>query len=267
METIKIESVGIYNSKTVAQDGVATRNRITSMFEIELPITEGGISYIEAEHSRITTDMIICAKPGQARHTVFPFKCYYVHLMIPMGYLYDTLASLPDFLRISDATEYARIFTEIAEYYGTYTRRDEIKVESLLLELIHKLACDADGQSNISSYGNKSHQMIERALEYIKANLSEDLSLERVAATVSHNPIYFHGVFKRALGKTLREYIEEQRIKRSIHLLMTTEMTLTEIAYECGFSSQSYFSYAFKRRMGTTPRRYAGLISARYGER
>lgn len=57
--------------------------------------------------------------------------------------------------------------------------------------------------------------------------------------------------------KTLREYVEEQRIRRAVNLLVGTDLTLSEIAYECGFSSQSYFSYVFKERMKTTPRAYA----------
>ena len=56
--------------------------------------------------------------------------------------------------------------------------------------------------------------------------------------------------------KTLRDYVEQQRIKKAINLLQTTNLTLTQIAFECGFSSQSYFSYVFKRRMKKSPREY-----------
>ena len=74
----------------------------------------------------------------------------------------------------------------------------------------------------------------------------------------------FHNTFKTAVGKTLRDYIEEQRIKKATNLLLTTNYSLTQIAYECGFSSQSYFSYVFKRRMKKTPREYAKEIYMSY---
>ena len=65
---------------------------------------------------------------------------------------------------------------------------------------------------------------------------------------------------------TIHEYVEEQRIKKAANMLITTDYTLAEIAYECGFSSQSYFSYAFKRKMNKTPREYAKEVFERYGE-
>ena len=88
--------------------------------------------------------------------------------------------------------------------------------------------------------------MIEKAMEYIRENLTSELSLEVVSEKMSFSPIHFHNMFKSATGMTLRKYVEEQRISKAANLLVTTDFTLTEIAYECGFSSQSYFSYAFK---------------------
>ena len=81
---------------------------------------------------------------------------------------------------------------------------------------------------------------------------------------MSFSPIHFHNTFKRTVGKTLRDYIEEQRIKKATDLLLTTNYSFTQIAYECGFSSQSYFSYVFKRRMNLAPREYAKKMHRRY---
>lgn len=52
-------------------------------------------------------------------------------------------------------------------------------------------------------------------MKYIKENLTENLTLENVAKAMSISPIHFHNTFKTAVGKTLRDYIEEQRIKRA----------------------------------------------------
>ena len=109
-------------------------------------------------------------------------------------------------------------------------------------------------------------QVIEDTLKYINEHLSEDLSLEKLASRVNFNSTYFHKLFKTATRKKLHAFMEEQRIKKSINLLISTDMTLTQIAYECGFSSQSYFSYAFKRRMKTSPRQYAQTLATQYSE-
>ena len=112
----------------------------------------------------------------------------------------------------------------------------------------------------------KRHKTIESAIKHINNNLSADLSLETVSQAMSFSPIHFHNFFKSATGKTLREYVEGIRIKKAAELLLTTELTLTDIATRCGFSSQSYFSFVFKRRMGITPREYVRRINAQYDQ-
>ena len=77
MQLPQIVAVGIYNSHNSANNKSSSHNRKTTMFEIELPIEIGGISYINTNTMPITPNMLICAKPGQTRHTKFPFKCYF----------------------------------------------------------------------------------------------------------------------------------------------------------------------------------------------
>ena len=85
-----------------------------------------------------------------------------------------------------------------------------------------------------------------------------------MAEYASFSPIHFHNCFRRATGKNLREYVEEERIRRALGLLVGTDLTLAQIAYECGFSSQSYFSAAFKRKMKLPPREYVRETKKKY---
>lgn len=259
----EIITVGIYDSQVADKNLKISKNRKTSMFEIELPIEGGGISYIDENSKRINSNMIICAKPGQVRHTKFPFKCYYVHMIIHGGSLYDSLMCIPDFFETDKGDTYKSIFVKLLKHYSALSNSEEIIVQSLILELIYTITKDATKRIKRSTSTNH-YLVIENSLHYIKENLTEDLTLEKVAKTMSLSPIHFHNIFKAAVGKTLRDYIEEQRIKKAINLLLTTNNSLTQIAYECGFSSQSYFSYVFKRRMKMTPREYAQEIYKRY---
>jgi len=259
----EIVAVGIYNSQIVARNTAISKNRNTSMFEIELPIENGGISYIGSNSKHITPNMIICAKPGQSRHTKFPFKCYYVHMIIHDGPLFDILMNAPDFFETDKADLYKEIFVKLIKHYNTLADSEEIILQSLLLELIYTINKDSSLKIKNGNYSN-NYSMIESSLNYIKEHLTEELSLERVAKAMSVSPIHFHNTFKTSVSKTLRDYIEEQRLKKAINLLTTTDYSLTKIAFECGFSSQSYFSYVFKRRMKKTPREYAKEIHSRY---
>lgn len=263
MHLPEIVAAGIYDSKIVAKNVVISKKRKTSMFEIELPLCDGGISYIDSGARPIAPNMIICAKPGQKRHTKFPFKCLYVHMIIHNGPLYDVLINTPSFFETNKYDAYKRIFEKIIKHYNSLSANEEIILQSLLLELVYTISKDVGKAVKCGNATNHS-QIIEQSLAYVKDHLTESLSLETVSSSVSLSPIYFHNIFKTAVGKTLRDYIEEQRIKKSIHLLMTTDRTLTQIAFDCGFSSQSYFSYVFKRRMDKTPREYVQEIAKKY---
>lgn len=259
----EIVAAGIYNSQFVAKNTAVSKNRVTSMFEIELPIENGGISYISGNTKPITPQMLICAKPGQIRHTKFPYKCYFVHMILHDDGLQDILMNIPDFLETEKAKVYQTLFTKLIKHANSGTG-NELLLQSIVLELIHTVHQDSVKPIDRGNHKNNHHIIIQRALKYIDGHLTEDLRLESVAKSVSLSSIHFHNIFKAAVGMTLREYVEQQRIKKAVNLLITTDCCLTEIAFACGFSSQSYFSYVFKRRMKQTPREYVQAYYSKY---
>ena len=178
--------------------------------------------------------------------------------------LYEKLINLPDFFIPENVDKVREIFKKLLKKNNSFNENDEIIIQSLVLELIYILNQYGGKKGRNSALRNKSVLSIEKALKYIDENLTEDLSLENVAKTVPLSPVHFHNLFKKLMGKTLREYVEDKRIKKAIELFETTDKTLTQISYECGFSSQSYFSYVFKRKMGKTPRIYMKDIYDRY---
>lgn len=266
MQLPQLEVFGIYNSRKVGPDGKVSKKRKTSMFEIELPVESGGISYINGESRPITPDMLVCAKPGQIRCTKFPYQCYYIHMLIPDPALSALVSDLPDYLMVEDRKRYEDLFVRLCKFENTHSQDDELLLQSIILELIYAIRREAETQTRSKSKKCGHYFEINAVFDYVKHNLCEDLCLENVATHFSLSPIYFHNLFKKAVGVTLHEYVEEQRLKKAIDLLLTTDMTLTQIAYASGFSSQSYFSFVFKQRTEKTPREYARSVYRKYEE-
>ena len=126
----QIVSVGIYNAQIAIKNKLVSNNRKTTMFEIELPISDGGTSYIDNTSHTISENIIICAKPGQMRHTKLPFMCYYIHMIINDGPLFDILSSLPNYIDLSDTCEIKEIFTLLREHYDTGIPENDILLQN-----------------------------------------------------------------------------------------------------------------------------------------
>ncbi len=103
---------------------------------------------------------------------------------------------------------------------------------------------------------------IEKVVIYIHDHLTEPLDLSTVAAESHFSPYHFHRIFQGAMSETPQEYINRQRVERAAnYLTKSKEMSITEIALACGFSSPSTFARAFKKHFGVTARQY---MSGRY---
>ena len=95
-----------------------------------------------------------------------------------------------------------------------------------------------------------------RIKEYIDAHYLEDLKLPEIASALHINPYYLSHTFKDLTGSSPMSYIIQRRIDEAQSLLLTTNLTITAIAMECGYNNSNYFQSVFKNIVGMTPGKY-----------
>ena len=107
---------------------------------------------------------------------------------------------------------------------------------------------------------NRSNIHVRKALDFVALRFNDGISLRTVAAEVGLSPGRLCHLVKQYTGRTVVQIIHEVRVRHAQQMLERTAMTCTEIAYETGFSDQSYFIRQFRKITGTTPARYRRSI-------
>ncbi len=130
----------------------------------------------------------------------------------------------------------------------------QLGTKSLLLHIVYLLF--ANGLTFKSPQKSDDATLYRNKLSYIKENFTEDISLHKVASQFLFSDKYFSRYFKHAFKITFVEYVNRLRIEYAADLLTDTDMSVTEIALQCGYSGSSYFNKVFKSMMGVTPGEY-----------
>jgi AraC-like DNA-binding protein len=99
----------------------------------------------------------------------------------------------------------------------------------------------------------QEREKIFMAQDIILQNLSTPLTIRELAKKCGMNECYLKKGFKAMFGKTIYEYREYERIKKSQELIRTQKMNINEVALEMGYASHAYFSTAFKKITGSKP--------------
>lgn len=102
---------------------------------------------------------------------------------------------------------------------------------------------------------------LRAALTYIGEHIGEDLSLEALATLAHMSTDAFRHVFKKTLGVPPHHYILLQRVEAAKRLLSRPKVSIAEISYALGFSSQAHFSTSFRKFVGCSPKRYQSASS------
>lgn len=160
-------------------------------------------------------------------------------------------------------------------------RKEDLHKQVVLLEIearLHRLALNAQSyqpspQPNhellsreVLSRGASSHgafsrqssgtEKVAQIASFIAQNYTERLTVERIAQSVELHPNYVMELFRRMLGTTLSDYINQHRVTHAQRLLVTSDESILNIAFASGFNSLSRFNAVFKAHSACTPRSY-----------
>ena len=130
----------------------------------------------------------------------------------------------------------------------------EICIKAKILELmiaIHRSFCITEERSTYIP--NQLYERMETALNYIDQHFCSDLSLSDIASRAFMSRTYFCSMFKEMNGLTPWDYINIKRVNRAIELLQSTDLTILNIATQCGFDNSTNFYRIFKQITGNTP--------------
>lgn len=127
-----------------------------------------------------------------------------------------------------------------------------LEVETLLTELLVKLAHrHASYVHQVSTY-QSTHALVQQARDYLETCYAEKVSLAQLSEQVNISTFHFARMFRQHTGMPPHKYLENVRIHHAERLLLSG-MPIAEVAYATGFSSQSHLNRTFKRFIGTTP--------------
>ena len=120
--------------------------------------------------------------------------------------------------------------------------------------------CRLGGAPFAATKGGLAPWAERRCLELLQDRLSEDISLEELAAEVQLSPFHCARMFKQSVGVPPRVHLTRLRIEKACELLAATDLPVTEIAQEVGYSSNQVLARVFSKHKGMSPSEYRGAV-------
>lgn len=227
-----------------------------------------GVFYIENEKVPVKTDDLIIINPN-AEHTekTFPNN--------PMEYIVFGVEGLA-----FSFTEHDQAYGRGYSFYSYGSDKNQfINFAQLMMHefqdkkpgfekvchgLLEVLLVYISRKQKLSVISESSFQLSKEcaiAKRYIDTNYAQDITLDSLAEITHINKFYLAHSFTECIGQSPISYLTERRLAACKELLSSSNLSVTQIATSAGFSSQSYFSQIFNKKVGMSPRQYRKLYA------
>lgn len=141
-------------------------------------------------------------------------------------------------------------FYEFTKYLNSVETIDEINdgFIDIFTEICDLISSNKEGKTSL---------IIEQVNNYIENNFQDtNLSLNIIAEFINKSPIYLGRLYKNISGRSVQDVINEVRLKKSIKMLESTQLTILDICSKIGIANEKYFYILFKKHIGLTPNEY-----------
>ena len=263
---IEILPVQCYYYNSYLKKESFSRTREVFSYEVDV-ITKGTAKLtIDQTPTILTAGSVSFRKPGQwnKQDLSSPYECYafYFHLkkkdsreiisnQTKYGHI---LQNVPDFLPAENCAEINKTIASLYNHYFFNSEYDRLLLQAyslLLVAQIYRASINEQKQS-----ASQHHPAVRKAIAYIQTHLESPLTIEEISLASGISTKYFQQIFKSSTGKTPSHFIMEQKLNRAKDRLLFTDLSIGDIAYQCGFSSHAYFTSVFKQFFQQTPQEF-----------
>ncbi|WP_111683100.1 AraC family transcriptional regulator [Winogradskyella tangerina] len=184
-------------------------------------------------------------------------------------FLGENFFNIPEMDRISNLFDRAKngiLFgiptkKKLGKKIEKLSEKEGFKKILVLLEILHTLAKAEDYTIlNAEGYSFETEPQdsakIDKIFNHINDNFKDHISLDEIADKVSMTVPAFCRYFKKVTGKTFTKLVNEYRVVHATKLLSESQMSITDISYECGFNNFSHFNKVFKEFTGKSASKY-----------
>lgn len=222
------------------------------------------------DYEAIKGDFLFIKKGANLTHQFFGNEFCAIFFFIPDDFIKSFLQKNPGFLEtsqkdISRQDSVLRIelnellesyCSSIVSYFSLSEKPNEqllkLKLEELLLNL-----CTSDNHKNIRNYfislcQNQANQMSH----VMEANFGYNLKIEDYAQLCHMSLSTFKRSFKQFYKTTPAAWLKQRKLDLSLHSLLTSDLPISQISFECGFEDTSHFIRVFKEKYKATPHQY-----------
>ena len=266
-----IASAGLFHSQDKFSDiqkypqGAITSLRTVTDYEIELFTRDGGIAHINGKTHAIHKGDVLIACAGDKRQSTLHFSALFVHFGTDDPAIQELLHSIGGFHTNMKTSNLEPLLTEICKTTLSFEPDSGILAAAKLITCLCTLKKDCLSHP-ASAPADCRWSVISAAVEYMRCNYAEPLAVEQIAKHCCLSPSYFHKLFLGTVHTTPYNYLLTLRISAAKSLLVTTSLPVSEVAAQCGFNSQAYFSDCFRKQTSLTPSQFRQSFSYPQGK-
>jgi two-component system response regulator YesN len=169
--------------------------------------------------------------------------------------LFTVMLYLSSSFTMSLSLEDGSFEEQLGEEFDLLLRKNSQLSKQRLHDWAHKMINAI--KEKTSHQMEDSHQQISSKVRaYIQEHLAEGISLQTVAEHVGLHPVYLSKVYKTVTGETIGDYLYSVRMERAAHLLLNTDLKISDVSSQIGFLAPPHFIKIFKKHFGCTPQEY-----------
>lgn len=247
---------------TVTRKTITGRHKLHchNFFEIEFIISGGGTQYLNGTPYAVKRGNFYLLTTADFHEHEFSEPAEIINVsfdpsILPQGITKKLTEVFVDKNYYLSDEEYGKYYSLmnalLYEYDNSFSWRNDATLNLLQYIVIFFLR-----RLNFSETKKEPNTEIDAALTYINVHFKENPTLIEVAERAHYNPCYFSQLFKNYTGVKYVDYVNALKINHAKRLLSSTDHSIIDIGFMCGFNSTSNFFLTFKNVTGVSPYKY-----------